>query len=121
MGEVCRAAEATIRRAIGISTFLGGRFPKISPSPLSDRERQIPRLVANGHSDLNIADALQITEGTVGRHLHDIFRKLGVSSRMELTDLVREGLTGARVKAPARGARRGSARLDRSLARSVWR
>jgi DNA-binding NarL/FixJ family response regulator len=88
LGEVCQAAEATLRRAIGISTLLGGRFPKISPSPLSDRERQVARLAANGHSDLNIADALQITEGTVGRHLHNIFRKLGVSSRMELTDLL---------------------------------
>ena len=71
-----------------LATSVGARFPKISPDPLSGREREIARLAANGLSDLNIAARLAITEGTVGRHLHNIFRKLGVSSRLELGDLL---------------------------------
>jgi DNA-binding CsgD family transcriptional regulator len=85
---VARAAEATIKRAIGIASAVGARFPKISPDPLSDREQEIARMAASGFSDLNIARELAISEGTVGRHLHNIYRKLGVGSRIELVDLL---------------------------------
>jgi DNA-binding CsgD family transcriptional regulator len=86
LGVVCRAAEETLRTSLGIAAAVGARFPKISPSPLSDRERAVAALASNGFSDLNIAKRLRITEGTVGRHLHNIYRKLGVSSRLELID-----------------------------------
>lgn len=85
---VCDAAEDTLRTAISIAGAVGARFPKISPALLSERERQVARLAAAGLSDLNIAKRLRIREGTVGRHLHNIFRKLGASSRWELVDLL---------------------------------
>ena len=57
---------------------------------LTNRELEIVRLVATGLRNKQIADQLSITEGTVKIHLHTIFEKLGVSSRVELSNYARE-------------------------------
>ena len=51
---------------------------------LSDREKQIVQLVANGSRNREISEKLFISEQTVKNHLHNIFDKLGVSDRLEL-------------------------------------
>ena len=48
---------------------------------LSPREREIARLVADGHSNKIVADILEISAWTVGTHIRRIFAKLGVNSR----------------------------------------
>jgi len=48
---------------------------------LSARELEVLRLIAKGSSNREIASALVISEHTVARHVQNIFRKLGVSSR----------------------------------------
>ena len=48
---------------------------------LSDRELEVLRLVADGRSNREVAEALVISEHTVARHLQNIFAKLGVDSR----------------------------------------
>ncbi len=48
---------------------------------LSDRELAVLRLVAAGHSNQEIADALFLAVGTVKKHTHNIYGKLGVRSR----------------------------------------
>lgn|GEM_PF-1531574 len=53
-------------------------------SELSKRERDVAALAAEGYSDTNIAARLRISEGTVGAHLHRIYRKLGVHNRIGL-------------------------------------
>lgn len=53
-------------------------------APLSKRERAIVGLLLQGLRNKEIADELGIGEGTVKVHLHNVFEKLGVSSRMEL-------------------------------------
>jgi len=53
-------------------------------APLSNREREIVILVAQGHKNKEMADKLFISEQTVKNHLHNIFDKLGVSDRLEL-------------------------------------
>ena len=50
-------------------------------SGLTPRERDVLRLVAEGHSDREVAEALFIGQGTVRSHLASIFGKLEVSSR----------------------------------------
>jgi DNA-binding NarL/FixJ family response regulator len=52
-------------------------------SVLSDREVEILRLVANGASNKEAAARLGISVNTVRVHVHDIFRKLGISSRTQ--------------------------------------
>jgi DNA-binding NarL/FixJ family response regulator len=53
-------------------------------SPLSQREREIVALVAQGFKNKEMAEKLFISEQTVKNHLHNIFDKLGVSDRLEL-------------------------------------
>jgi two-component system, NarL family, response regulator LiaR len=50
---------------------------------LSDRERQVLRLVAEGFPNKQIAGALGITASTVKFHLSSIFTKLGVDNRAQ--------------------------------------
>ena len=51
---------------------------------LTDRERQIVRLVSEGLSNKEIARRLNIADGTIKVHLHHIFEKLQVSNRTAL-------------------------------------
>lgn len=57
---------------------------------LSTREREIVRLVASGLRNRAIADRLSISEGTVKVHIHNIYEKLDVDGRIELSNYARE-------------------------------
>ena len=57
---------------------------------LTARELEIVRLVARGGRNKAIGRELGITEGTVKIHLHNIYEKLGVESRMELALCARD-------------------------------
>jgi two-component system nitrate/nitrite response regulator NarL len=63
------------------SSESGGRREK---PLLSDREKEIVQLVAQGFRNREIGEKLFISEQTVKNHLHNIFDKLGVSDRLEL-------------------------------------
>ncbi|WP_024512599.1 response regulator transcription factor [Bradyrhizobium sp. ARR65] len=54
---------------------------------LTDRERQIMRLVSEGLSNKEIGRKLNITDGTIKVHLHHVFQKLDVSNRTVLAAL----------------------------------
>ena len=51
---------------------------------LTARERQVIRLVGAGLRNKQIAQRLALSETTVRRHLRSIFRKLGVTERLDL-------------------------------------
>jgi DNA-binding NarL/FixJ family response regulator len=98
IAEACRSvgdAEAsTLEREAARSIFerLGARpdLMRMSADPsvprgLSRRELEVLRLLAAGKSNREIAAALVISEHTVARHVHNIFTKLGVSSRAAAT------------------------------------
>jgi DNA-binding CsgD family transcriptional regulator len=53
-------------------------------SKLSDAERRVARLAADGYSNQQISRRLQVTVSTVEQHLTRVFRKLGVNSRSDL-------------------------------------
>lgn len=56
---------------------------KVMPA-LTDRERQIMRLVSEGLSNKEIGRRLNLTDGTIKVHLHHIFEKLEVTNRTAL-------------------------------------
>jgi DNA-binding NarL/FixJ family response regulator len=87
--------ELWIRRAImpPLVENLGARLREDACAPseigdelalLTDREREIVRLIGSGESNKQIARELCITERTVKAHLTGIFRKLGVADRVRL-------------------------------------
>jgi DNA-binding NarL/FixJ family response regulator len=56
-----------------------------SSRPLSKREEEIARLVAEGCSNRQISEKLKLSEHTIKNYLFRVFEKLGVSTRVELT------------------------------------
>jgi DNA-binding NarL/FixJ family response regulator len=78
--------ERSIYMANGGGLNANGR-PAPVPEPvaheLTRRELEILRLVAEGHSNSQLARMLWVTEQTVKFHLSNIYRKLGVGNRTE--------------------------------------
>ena len=61
--------------------------------PLSAREQEVVKLIAEGHTTDEIAELLVISAKTVERHRANIFEKLGLRNRVELTRYaIRRGL-----------------------------
>src|SRR6266850_5298466 len=90
-GEIWLDSHTT---AAVIRQFVASDEPPVPPpssaprererSPLSQREREIVALVAQGFKNKEMAEKMFISEQTVKNHLHNIFDKLGVSDRLEL-------------------------------------
>src|SRR4029077_7303648 len=57
---------------------------------LSDREREVVRLIANGYTNPEIAEKLNVAERTVKTYRARAIEKLGFSSRAESTASVRK-------------------------------
>ena len=65
----------------------------VREEPLTAREQQVVKLIAEGHSSKEIADTLVISEKTVERHRANSLEKLDVRGRVELTRYaIRRGL-----------------------------
>jgi DNA-binding NarL/FixJ family response regulator len=82
-GEICLDGHMTgqVIDAFNKSSESGQRWEK---PLLSEREKQVVQLVAQGFRNREIGEKLVISEQTVKNHLHNIFDKLGVSDRLEL-------------------------------------
>lgn len=81
-----KVADLLRRRGVsrnGPTTGESGRFD------LSRREREVAKLVMDGMTNREVADALFISVRTVTSHLDHIYTKLGVSSRRDLAPLLR--------------------------------
>ncbi len=80
-------SEAQMRRG---ST--GPASPVAQPleESLSEREREVLRLIAAGLSNRDIAQDLVLATGTVKKHTNNIFTKLGVRSRTQAVAQARE-------------------------------
>jgi two-component system, NarL family, nitrate/nitrite response regulator NarL len=90
--EKVHAGEAWLDRAM-IATILRERAQPDTlerdaeadkVATLTDRERQVIRLIGEGLKNKEIADRMCISEATVRHHLTSVFNKLGVSDRLEL-------------------------------------
>jgi DNA-binding NarL/FixJ family response regulator len=70
-----RAMEKILQREAGVQE---------TARVLTPREIELVRMLAQGFSNKGIAEKLFISEGTVKVHLHNIYDKLNISSRLEL-------------------------------------
>ena len=71
------------------------------PDDLSAREAEVLRLIALGHTNVEIASQLYLSVRTVETHRAHIQRKLGLSSRAELVGYALEhGLLSTAAHAP---------------------
>jgi two-component system, NarL family, nitrate/nitrite response regulator NarL len=55
-----------------------------SSTALTEHERQVMQLVCGGRSNEEIGRRLNLSEGTVKLHVHNIYRKLAIRNRMAL-------------------------------------
>ena len=89
-----------------LTNFLGALQSQQSASPvdrvrvgdvaLSQRELDIIRSLADGHTNKSIAKALSITEATVKVHIKTVLRKLGATNRTQVAIwAVQHGLNNA--------------------------
>ena len=83
----CRHCEALLRR---LGHRVPGRRTPRGPGGLTSREREVLRLVVNGLSNRAIAERLVISQGTAGRHVSNVFSKLGAHSRLEAARIAAE-------------------------------
>jgi two-component system response regulator NreC len=93
-GYVLKEAEDSellqaVRTVAGGGTYLapelGGRLLAASSDiELTEREREILRMIALGHTNAEMAERLFLSQRTVETHRANIHRKLGTDSRAEL-------------------------------------
>jgi DNA-binding NarL/FixJ family response regulator len=101
--------ERAIRTVISNQTYLSSKIAgevvrgyverlvaeeSAAPASLTDREREVVQLYAEGHTTKKIADRLNLSVKTIETHRRHIMEKLNVTSIAELTKFaIREGLT----------------------------
>jgi DNA-binding NarL/FixJ family response regulator len=84
--ELAVAIQQTYEHSIYLPAWapLYAEPPELTEHPdLTRRELEILRLVAEGHSNAELAKMLWVTEQTVKFHLSNVYRKLNVSNRTE--------------------------------------
>jgi DNA-binding NarL/FixJ family response regulator len=67
----------------GNLTALGAASDPALADALTARELEVLRLLARGQTNLEIAQALVVREGTIKYHVKNILRKLGATSRAD--------------------------------------
>jgi DNA-binding NarL/FixJ family response regulator len=101
--EVAAAIRAACRGEVHLDPAIAKQLTRslVAPKPqaadaLTDREREVLVLVAQGLSNQQIADSLVISERTARTHVSNILGKLGVASRTQAALLaIREGIAPA--------------------------
>jgi DNA-binding CsgD family transcriptional regulator len=81
-----RQVAEKLLRSLGVRTWRRGS----AAEPLTDRERQIVRLISDGASNPEIAQRLFLSRKTVERHVSNVLKKVGVRNRAELAARVAE-------------------------------
>ena len=81
------ARELFDELGVRVDAPVATRSPAVTalPSGLTEREAEVLRLVAAGHTNKEIAATLFLSDKTVARHLSNIFTKINVSTRAAAT------------------------------------
>lgn len=84
------AGEVFIQPEIASRTLRDLVRPKTAPlEPLSEREREVLILIAQGLSNRDIAEKLVLSEGTIKNHVSNILNKLQAENRTHAVDIAR--------------------------------
>ena len=84
-----RVSKVTIAAGAGVHRRTRpGRPGRTGVESLTERERQVARLVVDRRTNTEIAEALFVSPKTIETHLRNIFHKLDVSSRVELARVI---------------------------------
>jgi HD-GYP domain-containing protein (c-di-GMP phosphodiesterase class II) len=78
-GRLDRTAADAVLAAVGQPAVPTQRTSW--PAALSDREVEVLRLIALGRTNKQVAASLHLSAKTVGRHIENLYAKIGVSSR----------------------------------------
>ncbi len=78
-GHLDRQAADAVLAAAGLG--ISRPAPTAWPGGLSQREVEVLRLIARGHTNRQAAAALHVSPKTVGRHVENLYAKIGVQSR----------------------------------------
>ena len=87
---VDRIEQALAQSAAAILKLREGQAAQRKLAELTDREREVMRLVVEGRPNKLIADALDISVRTVEVHRARVFEKMDVKSAVELSNLLRD-------------------------------
>ena len=80
-------------RPEAIAAWESGATGDGPPDPLSPRELEVVKLIAEAHTNRQIADVLKLSEKTVESHRANLLSKLGMRDRVELVRYaIRRGL-----------------------------
>jgi len=90
LDEIERAIAAVARGESYIDPRLASRLVARSTERLSEREREVLRLVAGGQSNKQIAAKLRISERTAKFHVTAILNKLGAENRAQAVAIAAE-------------------------------
>jgi DNA-binding NarL/FixJ family response regulator len=82
--ELRQAAGSATKAALPVFAAPPTELPS-GPDELTPREAEVLRLVATGLSNKDVAARLTLSLGTVQNYLHNIYEKLGVTSRSAAT------------------------------------
>jgi putative nucleotidyltransferase with HDIG domain len=84
LAEVCGLSGDTLRDVLFDLPHAGGsQRRRAEPSPLSERETAVLRILAQGKVYKVIASELTLSTSTVRTHLHNVYAKLGVEDRAQ--------------------------------------
>lgn len=100
MDAVRSVAAGDVWMPASVQGQLAARLQNPLMNPLSAREEEVVRHVALGLRNIEVAKKLFISEQTVKSHLNNIFQKLGIRDRVELTVYaIRAGIIGIHERA----------------------
>ncbi len=87
-----RTVSAVLRRhgVHGVRVDAPSHRPDSGWESLTPTELRVVGLISAGHTNRSAATALSVSPNTVNTHLRSVFRKLGVRSRVQLTNAFRE-------------------------------
>ena len=88
VGVLLRIDPVEPDSAPGARTVAPGRRPAYGWASLTSSERSVATVIAEGATNREAAARLFLSRHTIDFHLRQIFRKLGISSRVALTRLV---------------------------------